>query len=97
MFCGLLLIAGIAVRGAALVLLGMLAAFTACVAQRAIAIHAGGGIAFCAIRFDCGCGTGEVLVCRKLVENALLALLAAVPVCSRSRVWCLWHSLTNRQ
>lgn len=95
-FCGLLLIVGIAVRGTALVLGGLLLAFTVGIVNRALAIHAGGALAFCAIRFDCGCGTGEVFVCRKLAENTLLILLAAVAVCSRNRAWCLRHSLFNR-
>ena len=94
--CGLLLIAGIAVRGTAWLLVGLLLAFTAGIVHRALAIHAGGGMAFCAIRFDCGCGTGEVFVCRKLAENTLLILLAAVAGSSRCRAWCLRHSLFNR-
>lgn len=96
MFCGLLMMVGIAVRGSALVLAAMLVAFTAGIVNRAMAIHAGGGLPFCAIRFDCGCGGGEVLVCRKLAENTLLILLAAATVCSRSRTLCLWHSPFNR-
>jgi uncharacterized membrane protein YphA (DoxX/SURF4 family) len=94
-FCGLLMMAGIAVRGSALVLAAMLAGFTAGIVKRALAIHAGGGIPFCAIRFDCGCGGGEVFGCRKLAENSLLILLAAATVCSRSRTLCLWHSPFN--
>ena len=38
----------------------------------ALALHAGGAVPFCAIRFDCGCGGGEVAICRKLVENTIL-------------------------
>jgi uncharacterized membrane protein YphA (DoxX/SURF4 family) len=91
--CGLLLLAGVAVRGTALVLGGMLVSFTAMVLWRAMAIHAAGGMPFCAIKFDCGCGTGEVFVCRKLVENTLLTLLAAVLVRSRNRSFCLRHAL----
>lgn len=75
-FCGVLLVAGVAVRGAALVLLLLLSAFTALVVQRALALHAGGGLTFCAIRFDCGCGGGEVGICRKLTENAILMWVA---------------------
>ena len=81
--CGLLLIAGMAVRGTALVLFVMLVSFTAMVTKRALAIHAAGGGAFCAIQFDCGCGTGAVFICRKLMENLLLALLAAALVWQR--------------
>ena len=76
--CGLLLLAGVAVRGTALVLGVMLVSFTAMVLQRAVAIHAAGGMPFCAIKFDCGCGAGEVFICRKLAENAGLILLCCL-------------------
>src|SRR5690349_18661666 len=71
-FCGLLLVAGVAVRGTALMLVAMLVPFTLVVLKRALAIHAAQAIPFCAVKFDCGCGTGEVLICHKLVENAAL-------------------------
>lgn len=93
--CGLLLLAGVAVRGTALVLGAMLVSFTAMVLQRAVVIHAAGGMPFCAIKFDCGCGTGEVFICRKLVENTLLTLLAAALVRSRKRSLCLRHALAK--
>lgn len=76
-FCGLLLVAGVAVRGTSLLVVAMLVPFTWAVFNRALAIHSVRAIAFCAIKFDCGCGNGEVLICRKLAENALLILLAA--------------------
>ena len=76
-FCGLLLLAGIAVRGAALVHLFLLAAFTWIVFQRALGIYSLQHLPFCAVKFDCGCGTGEVLICHKLVENTALAGLSA--------------------
>ena len=74
--CGLLLLAGIAVRGSALLLLGMLIPFTLVVLKRALAIHAAKAIPFCAISFDCGCGGGAVVICHKLLENSLLILLS---------------------
>src|SRR5215468_9942110 len=76
-FCGLLLLAGVAVRGSALILLLMLISFSLIVLHRALANREASAIAFCAIRFDCGCGAGEVNICRKLLENSLLILLAA--------------------
>lgn len=75
-FCGLLLLAGVAVRGSALLLLLMLVPFTFVVFRRALAISSLQHIAFCAVRFDCGCGGGEVLICRKLLENGLLMVLS---------------------
>ena len=77
-FCGVLFVAGIGVRGSALLLLIMLVPFTGVVLKRAFAISDMQHIAFCAVRFDCGCGSGEVLICRKLVENGFLMLLAGV-------------------
>lgn len=83
-FCGVLLLGGIALRGTALVLAGMLVPFTIVVTLRAVGIHSAEKIAFCAIQFDCGCGTGEVNICRKLVENTGLILLSLVLLWSRT-------------
>jgi len=87
--CGVLLIAGVAVRGSALFLLVMLIGFTALVTIRAVGIYHAGGISFCQIKFDCGCGAGEVYICNKIAENATLSLLALVALASRSRRFCL--------
>jgi uncharacterized membrane protein YphA (DoxX/SURF4 family) len=84
-FCGLLLLAGVAVRGAALLLLAMLVPFTIIVLKRALALHAASTIAFCAVKFDCGCGMGEVYICHKLVENGLLILLSLWLLTGRGR------------
>jgi uncharacterized membrane protein YphA (DoxX/SURF4 family) len=83
-FCGLLLCLGVAVRGTALLSVLMLVPFTGLVLQRALALHAAAGTPFCAIRFDCGCGTGEVMICQKLFENTLLTMAAAILVGVRS-------------
>ncbi len=93
--CGALLIAGVAIRGVSLLLLVMLIGFTAAVALRAIGIHESESIAFCAIKFDCGCGGGPQFICRKLLENAGLALLAALALASRSRRFCLRGDLVS--
>jgi uncharacterized membrane protein YphA (DoxX/SURF4 family) len=75
-FCGALWVFGVAVRGTAAVLLAMLVSFTALVWRHALALQATTGLSFCQIRFDCGCGSGEVWICAKLVENGLLLLAA---------------------
>jgi len=77
-FCGLLLVCRIAVRGSTLAVLALLIPFSGMVFNRAWALHQERAIAFCAVRFDCGCGTGDVIVCGKLLENLLLALLAGL-------------------
>jgi uncharacterized membrane protein YphA (DoxX/SURF4 family) len=75
-FCGVLLVIGIAVRGTAVATLTMLLPFTAIVVHRALGIHQATAVPFCAIRFDCGCGAGEVNICRKVLENSALILMA---------------------
>jgi len=76
MACGLFLMAGIAVRGTALVSLVLLIPFTAAVLHRALALKSLLAISFCAVKFDCGCGNGEEFICRKLAENAVLIALS---------------------
>lgn len=91
--CGVLLLLGVAVRGTALLLLAMLMPFTALVLHRAIGLMNAQGIAFCAVKFDCGCGAGEVYICHKLIENSLLVIGCAVLVWGAGQRWCLRHSL----
>jgi uncharacterized membrane protein YphA (DoxX/SURF4 family) len=76
-FCGLLFLAGIAVRGTALTVVFLLVSFTGLVLHRALLLQSALAISFCAVKFDCGCGTGEEFICRKLLENFLLILLAS--------------------
>jgi uncharacterized membrane protein YphA (DoxX/SURF4 family) len=94
--CGFLLLAGIAVRGAALTLVGVLIPFTAVVWHRALVLEAAGGIPFCAVKFDCGCGTGEVFICGKLVENFVLILLSLWLLAGRGRRFSARYSLRER-
>ncbi len=88
-YCGLLLLAGVAVRGTALLLIAMLVPFTVLVFRRALAIQSALAIPFCAVKFDCGCGTGEVLICRKLLENVLMLLLSGWLLAGYGRRGCL--------
>jgi uncharacterized membrane protein YphA (DoxX/SURF4 family) len=92
-FCGLLLALGLGVRGTALLLLLLLTPMTALVLHRALELQEASGLAFCAVRFDCGCGTGPVGICRKLAENGLLIVSGLwLAVGPRSRL-ALWHRL----
>ena len=95
MFCGVLLLLGVAVRGTALALLLLLVPFTALVLHRALALHSALDIPFCAVKFDCGCGEGAEFICRKLAENVLLMLLAGWLLAGRGRRLCLRFSLTE--
>ena len=92
-FCGLLLLAGLAVRGSALMLVAMLVPFTVVVFKRALAIAGAQHLAFCAVKFDCGCGTGEVFICHKLIENSALILLSLWLLRERSHRLCLRFTL----
>jgi uncharacterized membrane protein YphA (DoxX/SURF4 family) len=92
-FCGVLLLAGVAVRGSALMLLLMLGPFTVVVFQRALILHSALAIPFCLVKFDCGCGNGAEFICRKLVENFLLMLLSAWLLSGRGQSFCLRHAL----
>jgi len=96
-FLGLLLISGVAVRGSAFVLVMMLVPFTAAVLRRALAIHTTLGIPFCAVRFDCGCGLGEVWICQKLAENALLVAVSVGLLAGAGRRLCARYRLLGRE
>jgi putative oxidoreductase len=95
-FCGLLLVFGIAVRGAASVILVMLLFFSGVVLRRALAIHGADGTPFEAIKFDCGCGSGAVVIVHKLLENLGLMLLALVTLCGGGRLFAVRHDLLKR-
>ena len=92
-FCGLLLLAGVAVRGVALMLAAMLIPFTLLVLRRALAIAAAQHLPFSAIKFDCGCGSGEVVIWKKITENGLWFLLACWLLAGRGRQLCARFSL----
>jgi uncharacterized membrane protein YphA (DoxX/SURF4 family) len=95
-FCGLLLLLGVAVRGAAVIVLTMLVSFSLVVLLRALGIQETSGLPFCAIKFDCGCGGGEVLICRKLGENLFLIALSTALLFWNSERLCLRHTLFER-
>lgn len=97
LICGILFIIGFWLRGAAVLLLVLLIAFTAAVAYRAIGVYHSETIAFCSIKFDCGCGGGaEIPVCDKLRENTALIGLALIATVSRSR-WLALDALFARR
>jgi len=95
-FCGLLLVAGIAVRGTAVMLLVMLIPFSLLVLKRALAIATATSQPFCMVKFDCGCGMGEVFICHKLWENSILILLAVWLIAGGGRKFSLRFSLSPK-
>lgn len=92
-FCGLLLLAGVAVRGTALTLTVMLVPFTLLVLHRALLLQGAQNIPFCAVKFDCGCGTGAEFICHKLLENLFFLALSAWLLAGRGRQFSLRFSL----
>ncbi|HTL55716.1 MAG TPA: DoxX family protein [Candidatus Limnocylindrales bacterium] len=96
-FCGLLLLAGVAVRGSALISALMLLPFTVLVLRRALGIAAAEHLPLCAVKFDCGCGTGEVFICRKVVENSFLFLLSCWLVTGPGRRLAARYSLFRQK
>lgn len=86
-FCGVLLLAGIAVRGAAAIVAALFLGFTIAITLRALDLQVQLQIPFCALKFDCGCGAGEVYVCRKLTENLIWLALAIWLTVSRHTSW----------
>jgi uncharacterized membrane protein YphA (DoxX/SURF4 family) len=95
--CGVLLVLGIGVRGAAGLLLALLVMFTSMIILRGIHEQHARQIAFCAIQFNCGCGAGVVWICHKIPENLALILFAAVCLLSRSDRFCLARNLVGRR
>jgi uncharacterized membrane protein YphA (DoxX/SURF4 family) len=87
--CGALLVLGVAQRGTAVLLLGMLVPFSGLVLNRGLELSVLKHVPLCAISFDCGCGSGEVFVCRKLAENGLLILFSIVLLTGRGSQWSL--------
>jgi uncharacterized membrane protein YphA (DoxX/SURF4 family) len=95
LLCGALLLAGVAVRGTALLLLGLTVAFTLAIAVRATALAEAGALPLCDVAFDCGCGAGVVNACGKLAQNTALAAACVVALASNSRRWCLRRDLVR--
>ena len=80
-----------------MMLVAMLVPFTLIVLKKALALAAAQGISFCAVKFDCGCGAGEVFICHKLVENFVLLLLSAWLLQGHGRQLCLRFSLRREK
>ncbi len=88
-FTGVALLIGLSVRGAAAIMTIMLCVFTPAILLRALKMVAETGQSFFQISFDCGCGSGVVVIWKKVTENLLLILLSILAVASCSRRWCL--------
>ena len=71
-FCGLSLISGVFMRGAALILAVFNIVFIFVISYRSVMIIRNEGTPFMEIFFDCGCGFGATYAWKKLAEDALL-------------------------
>lgn len=89
LWLGALVLLGVGTRGAALGLGALLSVFTAAIVVRSLGLVASEGTPFCEVAFDCGCGSGEVLICTKLAQNAGLLLATVVATLSQDRRWSL--------
>ncbi len=69
LLCGLALLTGIFMRGAALLFAAMNLVFIVVIANRTVAIMAADGTPLRQIYFDCGCGFGPVYAWKKLIED----------------------------
>jgi len=94
--CGALLLAGVGLRGAAACMVALLVVFSGAILWRALEILEAQGGPFCAIHFDCGCGSGDQFVCAKLPTNLLLLALCWLPLRARRPRWCLRADLLAR-
>ena len=95
--CGLALIVGVWLRGAALLIAGMLVVFMPAILVRTLAMMtANPALSFFDIEFDCGCGTGVEIIWIKFLKNTGLFVLAMIVICSRSRLLCLGTWLDRR-
>ena len=98
MLCAVALLLGFCLRGAGLVLFGMFCFFAPALLLRAWGIYHGPDFVgtFCDVKFDCGCGTGEVYICSKMLENTVAQILCLIPIFSNSRFLCI-SSLFRRR
>lgn len=88
LLCAAAVLLGVGRRGGALLIALMLLFFTPLILHRGLTLYGAPGASyasFCAVSFDCGCGTGVVFVCRKLAENCALLAGALYLIFARSR------------
>ncbi|MBK9120380.1 MAG: hypothetical protein IPM18_12380 [Phycisphaerales bacterium] len=105
LLCAAAVVLGIWRRGAALLINGMLLYFTPLLALHAATLlsdpaRAGEFAWYCAVKFDCGCGTGETYICTKLAENLALQVGALIILFSRSRllvIEALWQRRLKKE
>jgi uncharacterized membrane protein YphA (DoxX/SURF4 family) len=94
--CGVMLVLGVGVRGAAGLLFVLLIMFTTMIVFRGLHIYNAGEVAtFCEIKFNCGCGGGDVFICHKIPENLMLTLLSVIAMLSGAKRFCLLKNIVS--
>lgn len=76
LLCGLSLVAGVWLRGAALILLGLNGMFLVVIAWRTVG-NVRAGTPLFDVYFDCGCGFGATYAWKKLLEDAAWLVFSA--------------------
>ncbi|HER43428.1 MAG TPA: DoxX family protein, partial [Candidatus Eisenbacteria bacterium] len=74
--CGLALLTGVFMRGAALILAVMNLVFIVVISYRTAGIMSAEGTPLKQVYFDCGCGFGATYAWKKLIEDAALLVLS---------------------
>lgn len=72
-------------RGASALSAIVLIVFTSAILWRTFAIMEADGLAFTQISFDCGCGSGEVIIWQKMIFNSSLIVACIVAGFSRRK------------
>lgn len=83
--CGIALVLGRLARAAALLAFATLTVFTAAILVRSFQVMAAEGTPFLELAFDCGCGSGTVIIWQKLLLNGALIALTALVAFRRDR------------
>jgi uncharacterized membrane protein YphA (DoxX/SURF4 family) len=72
-------------RGASTLSAVVLVVFTSAILMRTFDIMGAEGLAFTEVSFDCGCGSGEVVIWEKMIFNSSLILACIVAGFSRRK------------
>lgn len=98
--CGLGILFGMLQRGAALLVVGMMLFFTPMLVMHAnylLAQHPDKYGTFCNVCFDCGCGTGVVCICTKVLENVGFFVGGLYLWLSHSQAWSVAGLLRRKR
>lgn len=72
-------------RGASALSAAVLVVFTTAILMRTFDVMAADGLTFTQVSFDCGCGSGEVIIWKKMIFNSSLIIACVVAGVSRRK------------